>query len=462
MPDQSTPLERQRQALSQEEKTKDTCSATFVRPSHRMRSFFYQLGWAMVLCISLGALLILLIQSSQGITDYCQDYYAAKHLLHGELPYLPLRSLSGESICPGLGLYDSHPPFTVLLFLPLGLFPEIVSATVWGFVSLTVYLVSGLLLLQELGWRILRGMALFALGCLFWTPALLALNTHNVGQLVTALIVGAWVLERKKRYSWAGVLIGVAGLIKLWPIVLLVNGLIWRKGRYTMVAIVTFVGGLALSLFMLKPVAYLAYLGPVQAAERHEIPAKSNTSLVGDIARLFIGYPARPPMPPLIHGLSLSEADLFAEAIGVLLLGGTALFIWRCSRRIPRKTGELLAQGLLVVVLLLVFPVTWYWGLVTLILPCATTCLALRELPRPPAWWFMLLVLSLILLLVPSWILVDLPGWLLESQNPLLAWLANLLTWLPTCALLLFAGIQAQLLWRASRGIGRGGEENTA
>jgi hypothetical protein len=109
MPDQSTPLERQRQALSQEEKTKDTYSGTFVRPNYRMRSFFYQLGWATTLCISVGVLLILLIQSSQGTTDYCQDYFAAKHLLHGELPYLPLRSLSGESICPGL-VYDSHPP----------------------------------------------------------------------------------------------------------------------------------------------------------------------------------------------------------------------------------------------------------------------------------------------------------------------------------------------------------------
>jgi hypothetical protein len=418
--------------------------------SCHLLSFLRVFGWTLLLCVGVGALLIQVIQSSQGGTDFCQDFFAAQRLLQGEAPYLPLRTATGASLCPELGLYDSHPPFSVLLFLPLGLFSQMFAACIWGCISMAAYLLSGLLLLRELGWRLQRGMALFVLASLFWTPAILAIGSHNLGQAVTVLVVGAWVLERKQRIGWAGVVVGVAGLLKLWPVVLLVNALIWRKPRYALVGALTLLGGMALSLLLPGPAAYAAYLGPVQEEERLGVPAYSNTSVIGDVARLFIGYPAHPPMPPLIQGLSLAQAVMLAEGIGGLLLGATLVFLWWCRRRVEPETGFLLSQGLLVVVLLLVFPLTWYWGLVTLLLPAATTLLALRQLPRPPYWWWAILLASLVLLLIPGGILVGIPGWLLASQNTWLARLANPLTWLPTCGLLLFAVVQAQLLWRAS------------
>jgi alpha-1,2-mannosyltransferase len=412
-------------------------------------SFLRVVGWATLLCVGVGALTLQVIGASQGVTDFCQDYFAARYVLRGASPYLALLTGNGEALCPGLGFYDSHPPFVVLLFLPSGLVSQALAATVWGLVSLTAYLVSGLLLLRELGWRLLRGMALFTLGSLLWTPSLLAIGSHNLGQAVTALLVGAWALERRQRPGWAGALIGAAGLIKLWPLALLANALIWRKWRVALGGTVTLLGGLALGLLALGPAAYAVYLGPVQAAERFGVPAYSNTSLVGDVARLFIGYPADPPMPPLMQGLSVPQAVLLGEGIGGLLLAATLLFLWRLSGRVKPEVGELLSLGLLVTVLLVVFPLTWYWGLVTLILPAATVWLALRQLARPPRWWWGLLALSLVPLLIPSGIVAALPGRLLEYGGAGLAGVANALTWLPTWALLLFAGLQAQLLWWA-------------
>lgn len=445
----TTPLLPQTRVADKQTKTRGTNRGLPVS-MHNLFSLLSIFGWATLLSLGLCAWVIQVVQSSRGVTDFCQDYFAVQHLLHGESPYLPLRSLTGESLCPGLDLYDSHPPFSVFLFLPFGLFPQTLASTAWGLVSLVSYLIGGLLLLREMGWRLLRGMALFVLGSLLWTPALLASQTHNLGLVVTGLIVGAWVLDRRKHAVGAGALFAVAGLLRLWPIAFLLSAFIWRKWSLALGCIVTLVGGLVLSILVLKPAAFAVYLGPVQAEERFVVPAYSNPSLVGDVARLFIGYDARPPLPPLVQGLSQSQAVLLAEGIGGLLLGATFIFIWYCSRKVRPEVGELLTQGLLVVMLLLVFPITWYWGLVTLILPAATTWLALQQLPRPPRWWALLL-LGLIPLLIPGGILVALPGWLLTYQDSKLAGLANLLTWLPTCALLLFAGVQAQLLWWARR-----------
>ncbi|HLV97825.1 MAG TPA: glycosyltransferase family 87 protein [Ktedonobacterales bacterium] len=410
-----------------------------------------RLGWAALLGVGVAALVWLVAQSSQAGTDFCQDYLAAQRALRSEQPYFLLFSSSGQSLCPGISLYDAHPPFTILLFLPFALGSQAGGALLWGLVSLAAYLLSGLLIVRELRWRLLRGMALFVVGSLVWTPALLAIGSHNLGQAVTALLIGAWVLGRRQRGGWAGVLLGLAALVKIWPIALLLHALLWRKWREALTGALTVLAGLLVSLVVLHPAAYAVYLGPVQAEERTAAPSYSNTSLVGAVARLFLGYPAQPqPLPPLIAGVGLARAVLLAEAVGGVLLAATLAFMWWRGRLVKPDVGELLSLGLLVVALLLTFPVTWYWGLITLLLPAATLWLALRHLPSPPRWWWAALGVSLILLLIPGGLLLALPGWL-QAQDAHLGGLANLLTWLPTCALLLFAGTQAQLLWWASR-----------
>jgi hypothetical protein len=419
--------------------------------SLRLRAFLGKVAWATLLSISIGALIMQVLPASQGVNDFCQDYVAAQRLLHGAMPYLPLRAPGGPALCFGL-LSDAHPPFSILFLLPLALFPQVLAATLWGMVSLACYILSGLLIARELGWPKLRSLALFMSGSLLWSAAVLATDTENLGHIVTVLLVGAWVLDRRQRHVGAGALLGVAGLLKLWPIALLGYALLWRKGRLAWWALVTFAGGLALSLLVVGPAAFAAYLGPVQADERLAVAANANTSLDGALARLFIGFNAQLPLPPLFHMLSLPEAVLLAEAMGALLLIAALLLLWRQSRRVQPEVGEPLALGVLIVVLLLVFPVTWFWGLVTLILPGATLLLALRRLPRPPVWWYAVLALGLIPLLLPGGVLLAIPEWVLSFDNPRLLLLAHLLTWLPTCGLVLFAGAQAWLLcWAAKQ-----------
>lgn len=420
-------------------------STTTARLFWLLRTSFY----SVLLVLGLSLMIQQAIQASQQPNDFCQDYIAVQRLAHGEPVYLPLHLWVGYSACPVPLPYDAHPPFSILFFFPLLLLPKVPAALLWGFCSLIAYLIGGLLLLQVVGWRSLRGLALFVIGSTFWEPFVLAQQTQNIEPVLLLLVIASWLLVRKGRDSLSGWFMGLAGLLKLWPILLLLGALGQRRRKVAWVGGLTLLLGSTLALVVLGPGAYADYLGPVRAAELYAVPANPNVSLASIVARLFIGYPDQAPLPPLLHGLSLADAVLVGETVaGAMLVGTLALVAW-CTRQAGSEAVELLSQGLLITMALLFFPLIWYQGLVVLLLPAVTTMLALRQLLRPPRWWFALLGLSALPLLEPSW-LTTCAEWLLGYQNALLDWIAEALVALPTCGLLLFAGVQAWLLWRAS------------
>jgi hypothetical protein len=100
------------------------------------------------------------------------------------------------------------------------------------------------------------------------------------------------------------------------------------------------------------------------------------------------------------------------------------------------EAGRLLAFGLLVTLVVVAFPLSWVWALITLFLPVATLVLALRHLPRPPRWWWWLLGASMFLLNIELVVFLQFHG------------LETLQVVSPTLGLLLFVGAQAYLLAR--------------
>lgn len=420
--------------------------APSTRPPAFWKLFFWvlcTLGWALLLGFCLLFMLLQTAVAGQRSNDFCQDYIAAVRVLQGLSPYLPLRAWPAFKTCVVPLNYDSHPPFSVLLVLPVGLLPRTPALVLWAFVSLALYLASGVLLLKILGWWSLRGAALFALGSFLWNPVGGSTDAQNFAQLLTFLLVLAWFLERKGKPGWAGAALGLAALIKIWPLALFFIATQQRRWRPMFTgALIVLVGTLA-TLVVFGPSAYSAYLGPVRLEETPAVPHEVNVSLVGALARLWTGFTDPPILtfPPLLSGLSLSQAVLLGEgAAALVILGALALVAW-ALRRAESEAINALCLGLLVTVLLLGFPITWNWGLITLLLPLATTLLALRSLPRPPRWWYAVLGCGLLLLLNPEW----LPFLVARSQPTASALIFSL----PTLGLLLFALAQAQLLYRA-------------
>ena len=410
---------------------------------------------ALGLLLFLGLVILVwqVITVSQSMSDFCQDYFAGRYVLQGLSAYLPVHCWAGYTRIPAPIEYDAHPPFSVLLTLPLSLLPRLSATLLWGFFCLASYLAAGWLLLKELGWHTLAKVTLFVLASALWPPLRLAEDMQNSAQLLLLLLVAAWVLERRGHSTWAGVLIGLAGLLKVWPAALLLGALLLRRWPLARSGALTLVAGSLLALLALGPAANLAYLGTVQANEQYWVPSDVNLSLVGVVARPLAGYhEVAYLIPPLAHGFTLAEAVLLGEIVALAFLVCTLVFLWRRARHAQSEAVTLLAQGLLLTMILLTFPATWYWGMITLLLPGAMIILALRRVHRPPVWWWLLLDASLLLPFGGAWLVIQFTGGLL--QGPMATsylGIATLLFDIPTAGVLLFAGLQAWLLWRTSR-----------
>jgi hypothetical protein len=413
-------------------------------------------GWVIVLAFGLLVLIWQVVLASQGHSDFCQDYIASMRLLQGQPPYQPLHLWPGYSSCTVPIDYDIHPPFLILFFAPLALLPKVPAFLMWGFLSLAAYLASGVLLLRELGWYSLRDMALFVAWSLLWEPLIEAEGIQNLGQMLLLLLVVAWLLERKGRARWAGALLGLATLIKLWPGAFLLAASGRRQWRLALAGGLTLLGGIALTFIEPGPGTYPIYLGPIQSAALTSVPNETNISLVGLLTRPWTGFrdPLWSPalvLPPLAHGLNLTQAVHLGEAVaGLLLVGVIALIAW-CMRRAPTEPVALLGEGLLVIALLLVFPYGWYAGLITLLLPGATLILALRQLPKLRRWWWALLGVAVVPLMRPEIAVALYPHWMPALQRAGLAGWGTVLVDIPTFALLLLTGTYASLLWWASK-----------
>lgn len=429
-----------------------------------MKGKVRRVAWSLLLSVGLLLLAIHVWSASQDMTDFCQDYVAASNVLQGHSPYALLRCWLSVAInVPVSQEYDAHPPPSVLLVLPLAaLLPRSSATLIWGFFCLVAYLLAGWLLLKGLTWQSLASTALFIAGSVIWPLSRYALAYMNIEPLLLLLLVIAWLVERRGHVRWAGFLIGLAGLLKLWPAALLLGAVVQRRWSLVSTGVITFITGSVATLLILGPQSYLVYLGPVQANEQKWALGETNASLESVVARLFMGY--REPsyaIPVIFHGLTLGQATLLGEIVAGCLLVGVLLFLWWCHRYPDSDATRLLSGSLLMTVLLVVFPVIWYPGLILLLLPCVMLTLVLREWPRPPAWWFLALYTSLLELFGADWLIAQYAGVLFQGPPTILSDLATLLFALPTAALLLFAGLQAWLLWQVSisaRGQHRGEE----
>src|SRR5262249_20582791 len=149
--------------------------------------------------------------------------------------------------------------------LPFGLLPRMPAYIFWGLMCLLCYLVTGYLLLREVGWLSLRGTALFVFASLCWPVFRGAEQFQNLPQLTTLLLVVAWLLERRGHTRWAGGILGVASLLKIWPAVFLASALIRRRMQLACTGGLTLLLGTLLTLPFLGPEAYGTYPDAVRA-----------------------------------------------------------------------------------------------------------------------------------------------------------------------------------------------------
>lgn len=334
------------------------------------------------------------------LADFYQEWASARNRLEGLPVYTPQEitierylGLQRDPNDPWFLEVNAHPPAAILLALPLARLSYADAFLVWNLLSLGVLALSIGLIVRALHapWLVFPILTLLLVTHGFWWQLILG----QLNLLLLGLLTAAWVLARQGRGRGAGVFLGVATALKLFPGFLFFHFLLRRQWRVLAAGAVTVVGVLLLTELLLGPGIHRTYVGDVLPQTSSFRASWRNLSLVGLGHKLF--DPSHPA--PGLQVVPLARSPLLAQAASLAGLAAMlAVLTWVVPRGQTRQDEDL-AFGLAVIAMLLVCPIVWDHYFLLLLLPLPLLWL---RLPRADwAWWAFCLAL-LILCLDPE------------------------------------------------------------
>lgn len=244
--------------------------------------------------------------------------------------WAPLRRLQAGAIenMKGTVTVQGHPPFHILLITPI---VELCGSIQVFYVVTAVMNVASYALLLWLLWRGTKlsaiipasAIALLCLLALDWQPLLANLRQGQIHMLVAFLVVAGWFCLLRDRPWFAGILIGLAALIKMFPALLFVWLLLRKRTAFVAALATVFIVVLTVYLFR-GPGAFIDYFHTMKAYEQQFGQGRQNYALASVIPYLIVG--------PSAKSLLTSAVVLFAD---VALFGYTAYL----TLRKPAPTG---------------------------------------------------------------------------------------------------------------------------
>lgn len=325
-----------------------------------------------------SASLIVQNTTRTGFSDLTQEYLMARALLGGASPYDPqidlarrfapeLARLAASTPALTLSHPTPHPPAAGLVVAPLGLLGFQEARAVWlGLQLLCLALIARWLAGRSRFWPLVLA-ALIA-----WPPAMVDLNYGQLTTFVATLAFGAWVSNRRGDARLAGICIGLAAAVKLYPAALLAYWVIRREWRAVAYGCGTALGLTLAAVALIGRDATVSYLSTGLPAVNIYLGAEGNASLVGAVTRTFAGNGA---IAPLIDAPALVAP--VSAVLGVVLVALTG----RAIARAPTpEQGYVLA----ICCVLLVTPVVWLHYFLLLVWPIRVIVLRLVRRGWPP------------------------------------------------------------------------------
>jgi hypothetical protein len=335
--------------------------------------------------------------------DFFQEWASARNYLTGLPIYLPQlesyrRHLGYDQPPPDLLPYNAHPPTLVLLALPFARLDYPDAVLVWNLLSLLALVVS-------VAW-VVRGLRIpWSWWAVFPVVTLLMLcdpfrQQMIQGQLnlvLALLITAAWRDGRRGRDGRAGVWLGVATAVKLFPGFLLAHAA-WR-GRFRTAAAGTATVLLltALTVGVLGTEAYRDYARVVLPGLQRYRNDATNLSVIGFWGKLCDpNNPWASEQDLLNEGgreqartlsswdriLPLYRSPTLARAGGLVSAAVVVLTLAWAVRPYRRLLDPDVAFALAVTAMLLVSPIVWNHYALLLLVPFGVLWV---RLPRGPA-----------------------------------------------------------------------------
>jgi hypothetical protein len=337
------------------------------------------------------------------IRDFYQEWASARNLLNGQ----PVYQKHEESLRRYLGFrrnpadpffieYNAHPPTSVLLGVPLaGLdYPE--AFLVWDLISLGLFGVSVWLVVRQLHLRItLWNLAVAVPVLLLCNPFVQNFNQGQLNIVLLLLLTGAWSLDRSGRPGWAGVLVGAATAIKLFPGFLLLYFAARGRWRAVLTGVLSLAALTGLTLGIVGLETYQEYWHVVLPHVARCRDWWLNASVPGFWSKLFEA--------PSEHSVPLVDSPALFLAASALCCVPLCLVLLAAIRRARTRDEHDLVFSLALVTMLLVAPITWDHYLVLLLVPLALLWVRWRRL----GGWIWLYLICLAAFWVPPAAIFD-------------------------------------------------------
>ena len=354
-------------------------------------------------CLWLGPLCVEAMRPEPGrVNDFFQDWGSARNYLLG----LPVYSHHAISIPRHLGVpfdsvttveYNAHPPTSVLLALPLAWFDYPDAVLVWNTISLAAFLASLVIVAAVL--PVPKTLFLPALALLtFCHPLYGNLYQAQLTLLLVLLVTATWALERSGRSNAAGLVLGAAAAIKLFPAYLAVYYLARRQLRPLLAAAASFLALTCLTAFVLGLDAFHDYVQIVLPAQTRFRSLGYNYAIAGFWHKLFDPAGEQGWMTPLWSSPALASVGTLLSDLGITLTVAALAYLARTQAQ------RELAFGLVVTAMLLVSPVTWDTSLPLLLIPIAVIARGVG----PSRWMTAVLVSTLVVFWIPQVALTNL------------------------------------------------------
>ncbi len=316
---------------------------------------------AIVLAVRLGQVIVYSTQIQWGY-DFSAYWAAAGNVLNGT-PIYSAEQLAGTYSPQQQYLY-LYPPFFAVAMTPFAALFDDYRVANWAWAAIGAVLVVVAVRLVDRGEGITRGRDGWLLvGAAFAFPPIVGeLVMGNVHLLLLALLAGSWLAVRRPDPSRsaaivAGVFIGIATLIKIFPVVLI----LWLLLRRRWTSAVAAVAAMAVLVVATLPVIGLQPWLDYPTVLLNLGPPTDTRDTVA-------------PIVWLSNIVSPAVARLLVVGIGV------AIVAWTSQRR-----SEAVSFAVAVAVSVLIAPALYHHYLAILVLPML---LAIRS--APPIWWIAL------------------------------------------------------------------------
>ena len=360
----------------------------------------------MILIISAIARLVFVLPERADKDDFAHYYIATKIYLSGGNPYkvdlAPLYEKYGFTLELNQKVISPYPPIFFALLAPFVIFQPssaFIGWTVFQFICL-IYI---LLMIKYLARGYLSIFSWLFFSMLIISSSFVYYHFYysQIALFLVALVISAYALSNAKHRHVANLLITIAGLIKIYPFILLPWFIFWNSKNKVRIRFSDFLYIFGFILIILTITGWDLWFAFVEQTLNNSVGGSfsifynySLPSFIINYAYAFLSY-----MPHLTKNFMIIPCGLFA---GLFIL----IFSYFYSLKYPKSKSD--GFCLMIIAMLLAFPRVLGHYYVFLIFPLAMAFIkqiASPEKKRIPIIWIFLSYIILNLHHLPFFIL---------------------------------------------------------